>query len=78
VRIALRGRECFLLLPAETDYFALPPIGRDVDYDGDIAPMIRDMAVLLTVAHLIARIGPDTPDQPAADDDTADGAQPAS
>ncbi len=55
-RIALRGRECFLLLPSDRDYFALPDIGRDVDYEADIEPMIRDMVVLLAAAHLISRM----------------------
>jgi hypothetical protein len=55
-RIALRQRECFLLLPSDHDYFALPDIGRDVVY-ADIAPMIEDMVVLLAVAHLVSKIG---------------------
>jgi hypothetical protein len=56
-RIALRGRECFLLLPADRDYFHVPSIVRDVDYKTDVEPMIRDMVVLLAVAHLIRKLG---------------------
>jgi hypothetical protein len=56
-RIALRGKECFLVLPTDRDYFHVPAISRDVDYRKDIEPMIRDMVVLLAVAHLIQKIG---------------------
>jgi len=56
-RIALRGGECFLLLPSDRDYFALPNIKDDVDFQADIEPMIRDMVVLLAVAHLIRKLG---------------------
>ena len=56
VRIALRNEECFLLLPSKQDYFSLPDIYTDVSYD-DIGPMIREMAVLLAVAHLIRKVG---------------------
>jgi hypothetical protein len=55
VRIALRGGECFLLLPSKQDYFALPDIHTDVAYD-DVKPMIREMAVLLAVAHLMRKV----------------------
>lgn len=56
-RIALRGRECFLLLPADRDYFHVPSILQDVDYRQDVEPMIRDMVVLLAIAHLISKVG---------------------
>jgi hypothetical protein len=56
-RIALRGREVFLLLPSDRDYFALPSIQQDIDYKADIEPMIRDMVTLLAVAHMIRRLG---------------------
>jgi hypothetical protein len=55
-RIALRDKECFLLLPADRDYFHVPSIRRDVDYKTDVEPMIRDMVVLLAVAHLIRKL----------------------
>jgi hypothetical protein len=55
-RVALRGRECFLLLPSDRDYFHVPSIGRDVDYEAHVEPMIRDMVVLLAVAHLIRKL----------------------
>jgi hypothetical protein len=55
VRIALRGNECFLLLPSKQDYFALPDIHTDVAYD-DVRPMIREMAVLLAVAQLMRKV----------------------
>jgi hypothetical protein len=56
-RIALRGPECFLLLPADRDYFRIPSILRDVDYKRDVEPMIRDMVVLLAFVHLISKVG---------------------
>jgi hypothetical protein len=56
-RIALRGREVFLLLPSERDYFALPSIRQNIDYKADIEPMIRDMVSLLALAHQIRRLG---------------------
>jgi hypothetical protein len=68
VRIALRDSECFLLLPADRDYFALPDIKYNVDYTFDIEPMIRDMVVLLAVAHLIRKVGLDRVETPAAPD----------
>lgn len=57
VRIALCNDICFLLLPSGRDYFALPGISNDVDYRADIEPMIRDMTMLLAVAHLLKKIG---------------------
>lgn len=57
VRIAIRGRECILLLPSKRDWFALPDIQEDVFYGRDVEPMIREMVVLLAVAHLMHRIG---------------------
>lgn len=56
VRIALKGDVCFLLLPSKQDYFALPDIHHDVSY-ADVTPMIREMAVLLAVAHLMRQVG---------------------
>lgn len=56
-RVALRGREVFLLLSADRDYFALPSIRQDIDYNTDVEPMIRDMVTLLAVAHLIRKLG---------------------
>jgi hypothetical protein len=43
-------------LPADRDYFHVPSIRRDVDYKTDVEPMIRDMVVLLAVAHLIRKL----------------------
>ncbi|MBL0373111.1 DUF3137 domain-containing protein [Rhizobium sp. KVB221] len=54
-RIALRNDECYLLLPSKQDYFALPDIHTDVAY-ADVTPMIREMAVLLAVAHLMKKV----------------------
>jgi hypothetical protein len=57
VRIALRENECFLLLPSDRNYFALPDVKYDVDYQANVEPMIREMVVLLAVAHMIRKVG---------------------
>lgn len=70
VRIALKGDACILLLPSKQDYFALPDIHHDVSYD-DVTPMIREMAVLLAVAHLMKKVG--SPPELSAMTDQMDG-----
>jgi hypothetical protein len=72
VRIALRGDECFLLLPSQRDYFALPEIHTDVAYD-DVKPMIREMAVLLAVAHLMKKVA--VPEEDGAAPESIAGGQ---
>ena len=66
VRIALRNDECFLLLPSKRDYFALPDIHNDVSY-ADVTPMIREMAVLMAVAHLMRKMGAEGQADPAVE-----------
>lgn len=74
VRIALKDDECFLLLPSKQDYFALPDIHTDVTYD-DVKPMIREMAVLLAVAHLMRKVGMAEGKQPDEEISTSEGAE---
>ncbi|MFM2281910.1 MAG: hypothetical protein RLZZ444_4141 [Pseudomonadota bacterium] len=57
VLMALDGNACFLLLPSKKDYFALPSINEDVDFMRDAEPMIRDLMVLLALAHLVRKLG---------------------
>ncbi len=57
VRIALNGRDCYVLVPAKKDFFELPPVDTPIDYDRYIQPMIRDLVTLLATAQLVNRIG---------------------
>jgi hypothetical protein len=57
VRLALNGKECYLLVPSKTDFFELPPVDTPIDFDRHIRPMIRDLVTLLATAQLVNRIG---------------------
>ena len=57
VRLALRGRDCYLLVPAKKDFFELPPVDTPIDFERYIRPMIRDLVTLLATAQLVRRIG---------------------
>jgi hypothetical protein len=56
VRLGLKDDACYLLLPTNRDWFALPDIQYDINYETDIEPMILDMAALFAAAHLIRRL----------------------
>jgi hypothetical protein len=56
-RVALRGEDGFLLLPAKKNFFELPPISVPLDYRKHIEPMIADMATLLATAALVRKVG---------------------
>lgn len=57
VRLALAGRDCYLLVPAKKDFFELPPVDTAIDFDRHIRPMIRDLVMLLATAQLVRKIG---------------------
>ncbi|WEZ83248.1 hypothetical protein P6U16_20775 [Rhizobium sp. 32-5/1] len=57
VRIALSGHECFLLVPSKKNFFELPDIAHDINFDAHVRPMIRDLVTLLVTARLVSRIG---------------------
>ena len=57
VRIALSGRQCYLLVPARKDFFELPPVDTPIDFDQHLRPMIRDLVMLLATAQLVNKIG---------------------
>jgi Protein of unknown function (DUF3137) len=57
VRIALSNRECFLLVPTKKNFFELPDIAHDINFDRDVEPMIRDLVTLLVTARLVSRVG---------------------
>ncbi len=56
-RIALQGKDAFLLLPQSKNFFELPDISEPLDYKTHIAPMIADMASLLATGALVRQIG---------------------
>lgn len=56
VRIALWHRDGYLMLPSERDYFKLPDLTQDVRYDWDIKPIVKEMATLLAVAHVVRKV----------------------
>lgn len=57
VQIALTGTDGYLMLPSTQNYFALPDMKYDVDYERDVKPLVHEMVMLLAVAHLVRRIG---------------------
>jgi hypothetical protein len=57
VRIALSGRDCYLLVPTKKDFFELPPVDTAIDFERHIRPMIRDLVALLATAQLVRKIG---------------------
>ncbi len=59
VRIALSGQECFLMVPSKKNFFELPDIAHDINFDRHVMPMIRDLVTLLVTARLVSRIGVD-------------------
>ena len=63
-RVALRGRDGYLLLPLTKNFFELPGISTPLDYKAHVEPMIADMVSLLATAALVRKIG-------AADDKKA-------
>ncbi len=54
-RIVLRGKDIFLFLPTDANFFELPPIGVDVDFRAHVAPMIHDLFGLLNFGQLIRK-----------------------
>lgn len=57
VRIALWHNDGYLMLPAQRDYFSLPELTQDVRYDWDVKPIVKEMATLLAVAHVVRQVG---------------------
>ncbi|WP_313528394.1 DUF3137 domain-containing protein [Shinella sp.] len=56
VRLALRRRDCYLLLPSKKNFFELPPVDTPIDFDRHLRPMIRDIVTLLATAKLVSKI----------------------
>jgi hypothetical protein len=56
-RVALKGRDGFLLIPQMKNFFELPGISQPLDYKGHVEPMVADMAALLATAALVRKVG---------------------
>ena len=66
-RVALEGRDGFLLLPVSKNFFELPGISTPLDYKAHIEPIVADMVALLATAALVRKVGqPDDVGQEAA------------
>ncbi len=64
-RVALEGRDGFLLLPFSKNFFELPDISMPIDYKAHIEPIVADMVSLLATAALVRQVG--APDQEGVD-----------
>jgi hypothetical protein len=67
VRIALSNRECFLLVPTKKNFFELPDIAHDINFDRHVEPMIRDLVTLLVTARLVSKIAQQPAQVPTGD-----------
>lgn len=56
-RLALKGKDGFLLLPHKKNFFELPASNVPLDYKTHIEPMIADMATMLAITALVRKIG---------------------
>ncbi len=56
-RVALEGRDGFLLLPLTKNFFELPGISTPIDYKAHIEPIVADMVSLLATASLARKAG---------------------
>ncbi len=57
IRLGLVDDRCFLLLPTEQgrDLFELPDIDTPIDFNRHVAPIIEELARILTIGRLIVR-----------------------
>ncbi|MFN7010914.1 MAG: hypothetical protein ACK4PN_12870 [Allorhizobium sp.] len=56
IRIALRHKDGFLLVPTGRDFFELPPLGTPLDFEAHVRPMMDDLLALVSTARLVSRI----------------------
>lgn len=56
-RLALKGKDGFLLLPHKKNFFELPASNVPLDYKTHIEPIIADMATMLAITALVRKIG---------------------
>lgn len=57
VQIALSHENGYLMLPSKRDFFALPEMQSDVHYESDVKPLVRELVMLLAVAHVVRKVG---------------------
>ncbi|WEZ83249.1 hypothetical protein P6U16_20780 [Rhizobium sp. 32-5/1] len=55
-RLGLAGADAFLMVATEKDFFELPDMHRDINYEHHVLPMIRDLVSLLATARLVSKI----------------------
>jgi hypothetical protein len=68
-RVALQGRDGFLLLPSAKNFFELPGISQPIDYKAHVEPLVAELVSLLATASLVRQVG-------APDEEPAEGAKP--
>jgi hypothetical protein len=68
-RVALTGRDAFLLLPVAKNFFELPGISQPIDYHAHIEPLVAELVSLLATAALVRQVG-------AGDEEPAESAKP--
>lgn len=56
-RVALKGRDGFLLIPQSKNFFELPGVSQPLDYKTHVEPMVADLAALLATAALVRKAG---------------------
>jgi hypothetical protein len=56
-RIALSGKDGFLLLPTAKSFFELPDASTPLDFETHVRPMITDLGALLATAALVRKVG---------------------
>jgi hypothetical protein len=56
-RIALSGKDGFLLLPTSKNFFELPDVTVPLDFETHVRPMITDLGALLATAALVRKVG---------------------
>ncbi|MDB5551870.1 MAG: hypothetical protein JWL86_1854 [Rhizobium sp.] len=56
VSIALSHGDGYLMLPSKQNFFALPDMQHNVHYESDVKPLVREMVMLLAVAHVVRRV----------------------
>lgn len=57
VSIALSHDDAYLMLPSKQNFFELPGMQHNVHYESDVKPLVREMVMLLAVAHVVRRVG---------------------
>ncbi len=55
-RLGLAGADAFLMISTEKDFFELPDMHRDIDYERHVLPMMRDLISLLAAARQVSQV----------------------